>query len=135
MAKMIYINLPVADLALASHFYTAIGCSKNEQFSDQSSACMVWSDAITFQLLSREKFADFSAKPIADSHKTTAALLALTSASRAEVDAMAEAAAASGGRADVRAPVDLGWLYNRAFEDADGHVFEAIWMDMQAAAQ
>lgn len=36
------------------------------------------------------------------------------------------------GKADVRPPVDMGWLYNRAFEDPDGHVFEAYWIDPQA---
>ena len=59
-------------------------------------------------------------------------LLALTRDSREEVDAITEAATAAGGKADVRAPVDMGWLYNRAFQDPDGHVFEAVWMDMNA---
>lgn len=34
MPKMIFVNLPVKDLAAATRFYEAIGCSKNEQFSD-----------------------------------------------------------------------------------------------------
>ncbi len=135
MSKMIYINLPVADLGVATRFYTAIGCIKNEQFSDQNSASMVWSDTITFQLLSREYFASFSSKPVADAHQTTQVLLALTHESRADVDAIAVAAGEAGGKTDARPPVDLGWLYNRAFEDADGHVFEAVWADMQAAAE
>jgi predicted lactoylglutathione lyase len=29
--------------------------------------------------------------------------------------------------------MDLGWLYNRAFADPDGHVFETVWMDAEAA--
>lgn len=54
--------------------------------------------------------------------------------SREEVDAIVKAAAATGGKADVREPQDMGWLYTRAFEDPDGHVFEAISADMAAAA-
>jgi predicted lactoylglutathione lyase len=57
----------------------------------------------------------------------------LTRDSRDEVDAITEAAAAAGGKADTRERMDMGWLYNRAFEDTDGHVFEAVWMDMEAA--
>ena len=133
MSKMIYINLPVKDLAAATRFYEAIGCQKNESFSDHQSASMVWSDTITFQLMTLEKFATFTYKPIADAHAACAALFALTHDSREAVDAIFAAAASAGGKADVRAPADLGWLYNRAFEDVDGHVFEAVSADMSGA--
>lgn len=134
MSKMIYINLPVKNLAASTCFYEAIGCEKNEQFSDHQASSMVWSDAITFQLLANDYFATFTPKKIADAHATSEVLLALTRDSREEVDAIVAAAAATGGKADIREPQDMGWLYNRAFEDPDGHVFEAIWMDMSAAS-
>jgi hypothetical protein len=51
------------------------------------------------------------------------------------VDAMANAAASAGGKADIRGAMDLGWLYNRSFADPDGHVFEAVWVDSQAMPQ
>ncbi|WP_019170115.1 VOC family protein [Pseudaminobacter salicylatoxidans] len=133
MSKMIFINLPVTNLAAATRFYEAIGCEKNEQFSDHQSSSMVWSDTITFHLLTRDYFATFTPKAIADAHTTSEVLLALSRDSRAEVDAIVEAAAATGGKADMRERMDLGWLYNRAFEDPDGHVFEAVWVDMSAA--
>jgi predicted lactoylglutathione lyase len=134
MTKTIFVNLPVKDIVAATRFYEAIGCQKNEQFSDHQASSMVWSDAITFQLLSRDYFATFTPKPISDAHATTEVLLALTFDSRAEVDAIVETAAASGGKADPRAPNDMGWLYTRAFEDTDGHMFEAVWADMAAAS-
>jgi len=134
MTKMIFVNLPVTDLAAATRFYEAIGCEKNEQFSDHQASSMVWSDTITFQLLANGYFATFTPKKIADAHATSEVLLALSRDSREEVDAIAEAAAAAGGEADTRERMDLGWLYNRAFEDPDGHVFEAVWMDMSAAS-
>lgn len=135
MSKMIFVNLPVKNLAAATRFYEAIGCKKNEQFSDQKAASMVWSDTITFQLLTREYFATFAPRQVADAHGTCEVLLALTRDSREEVDTISEAAAAAGGKVDVRERMDMGWMYNRAFEDADGHVFEAVWMDMNAATE
>lgn len=133
MTKTIYINLPVTDLAASTRFYEAIGCEKNEQFSDHQASSMVWSDAITFQLMSNDYFATFTPKKVADAHATSEVLLALSRDSREDVDAIVTAAAATGGKADVREPQDMGWLYTRAFEDPDGHVFEAIWADMTAA--
>jgi hypothetical protein len=131
---MIFVNLPVKDLTTATRFYEAIGCEKNEQFSDEQATSMVWSDTITFQLLTRDFFATFISKPIADAHETCQVLLALTRDSHDDVDAIAEAAASAGGKTDVREVMDMGWMYNRAFADPDGHVFEAVWMDMNAAS-
>jgi predicted lactoylglutathione lyase len=132
MPKMIFVNLPVEDLAAATRFYEAIGCVKNEQFSDHRASSMVWSDAITFHLLTRDYFATFTPKPVADARQSCEVLLAITLDSREAVDAISEAAAAAGGKADVRAPMDMGWMYNRAFEDTDGNVFEAVSADMAA---
>ena len=90
---------------------------------------MVWSDAITFQLLTRDYYATFTAKPLADAHATSATLIALSRDSREEVDAITEAAGAAGGKADMREPQDMGFLYQRVFEDPDGNTFEPTWMD------
>lgn len=133
MLKMIFVNLPVSDLAVATRFYESIGCEKNPQFSDETSASMVWSDTIAFQLLTRDYFSTFTPKPIADAHRNNEVLLAISRESREDVDAAARAAAASGGRADLREPHDMGFMYNRAIEDPDGHVLELIWTDMTAA--
>jgi predicted lactoylglutathione lyase len=134
LPKMIFINLPVTDIAAATRFYEAIGCKKNEQFSDDKASSMVWSDAITFQLLTQEYFATFARKPIANSRETVGMHLALSCDSRAEVDGITETAAAAGGKADIREPQDMGFMYLRTFEDPDGHVFEPAWMDMGAAS-
>ncbi|MGI6855483.1 VOC family protein [Mesorhizobium sp. 1B3] len=134
MSRMIFVNLPVKDLAAATHFYKAIGCEKNEQFSDENAASMVWSDTITFQLLTQDYFATFTPNPIADAQKTTEVLIALSCNSRKEVDSLTEAAAAAGGKVDVRERLDMGFMYNRAFADPDGHIFESVWMDFQASS-
>ena len=134
MPKMIFVNLPVRDIAASTRFYEAIGCVKNAQFSDEKSASMVWSDTITFQLLTRDYFKTFTTKPIANARETCAALIALSRDSREEVDKMTEAAGAAGGKADVRERQDLGFMYLRTFEDPDGHVFEPAWMNPEAMA-
>lgn len=134
MSRMIFVNLPVKDLAAAARFYKAIGCEKNEQFSDENAASMVWSDTITFQLLTQDYFATFTPNPIADAQKTTEVLIALSCNSRKEVDSLTEAAASAGGKADVRERLDMGFMYNRAFADPDGHIFESVWMDLEASS-
>jgi uncharacterized protein len=132
MPKSIFVNLPVADLAASTRFYAAIGCVQNAQFSDDKASSMAWSDTITFQLLTRAYFSTFSPRPVVDASRNAQVLMALTRDSRAEVDAIAEAAVSAGGKADVRFVMDLGWLYNRSFADPDGHLFEAVWVDVSA---
>jgi predicted lactoylglutathione lyase len=71
MPKMIFVNLPVKDLAAATRFYEAIGCEKNAQFSNGDAAMMVWSDTIAFMLLRHEFFSTFTPRPIADAKTAT----------------------------------------------------------------
>ena len=78
MSRMIFVNLPVTDLARATRFYEAIGCRKNDQFSNHEASSMVWSESITFQLLTRDYFSTFTPKPIADAHHSTEVLIALS---------------------------------------------------------
>jgi hypothetical protein len=130
---MIFVNFPVKDLAASIRFYAGIGCEQNHQFSNDQAAMMVWSDTISFMLLTHEYFATFAPAPIADASKATGVLIALSRDSREDVDSITEAAAAAGGTADVRELQDLGFMYSRAFADPDGHVFEPMWMDVAAA--
>lgn len=132
MPKMIFVNLPVADVAKATAFYEAIGFEKNPMFSNEQASSMVWSDTIHVMLLDRAFYSTFTTKPIADTHATSAALLCLSFDSRAAVDAFTGAAIAAGGR-EVRERQDLGFMYGRAFEDLEGHTFEPMFMDMAAA--
>ncbi|RHW18764.1 lactoylglutathione lyase [Sphingomonas gilva] len=129
MSKMIFVNLPVNDIAAATRFYEAIGCTQNPQFSDDNASSMMWSDGITFQLLHRDYFATFIAKPVADAKASCEVLIALSCDTRETVDQLVQAGEGAGGNAGVRAPMDLGFMYNRAVEDPDGHVLELAWMD------
>jgi predicted lactoylglutathione lyase len=131
MTKMIFVNLPVADLARAKTFYEAIGFTNNPQFSDDTAACMVWSEAINVMLLTHAKWRQFTSRPIPPA-TSSEVMLALSCDSRAAVDRMNEAAAAHGGKADINPKQDLGFMYNRNLADPDGHVWEAMWMNPAA---
>ena len=135
MAKQIFVNLPVSDLAKARTFYEAIGAVNNPQFSDETSACMVISDTIFVMLLTHPKWAHFTKKPISDAHVASEVMLALNVDDRAAVDAMVAAAGAHGGKPDVNPAQDLGFMYGRSFEDVDGHVWETFVMDMSQMPQ
>src|SRR5207237_3974785 len=115
-------------------FYKAIGCVKNDQFSNDQAAMLTWSDTISFMLLTHDFYRTFTSKQIADAQATSEVLLCLSRDSRTEVDAITEAALAAGGR-EPRPVQDMGFMYGRAFEDPDGHTFEPMWMDMAAMSQ
>jgi predicted lactoylglutathione lyase len=128
MATKIFVNLPVKDLDKSMTFFKALGFTFNPQFTDQTAACMVITDDIYAMLLTHAKFGAFTPKAIADAHKTTEVLTALSLDSREQVDRMCNTAIAGGGR-EPRAAQDHGFMYGRAFEDLDGHIWEVFWMD------
>jgi predicted lactoylglutathione lyase len=132
MAKMIFVNLPVADVAASTAFYEAIGMTRDLRFSNDLASAMVWSETISFMLLAHDFYATFTTKQIADAHTTSEMLLCLTLDSRAAVDAITAAALAAGGT-EPRDPQDHGFMYGRTFTDLDGHIFEPGYMDMEAA--
>lgn len=132
MSKMIFVNLPIRDLAASTAFYTALGGTLNPQFSNDQAACMMFSDTIGVMLLTYEHYRQFTQRPIGDARRESQALIALSSDSRAAVDATLEKAAAAGGRADPNPVQDHGFMYNRTVEDPDGYVWEIMWMDMSA---
>ncbi|MCG7392990.1 VOC family protein [Microvirga sp. ACRRW] len=133
MSKLVFINLPVSDLDRANAFYEAIGATRNPQFSDHTAACMVISETIHVMLLTHDKFRQFTPKKIADARETTEVLICLSAGSREEVDATVAKAAGAGGRADPGPQQDYGFMYGRSFEDPDGHIWEVMWMDLEAA--
>jgi uncharacterized protein len=129
----IFLNLPVADLPAAKAFYEAIGATNNPMFTDETAACMVFSDVIHVMLLTHDKFAQFTPRKIADARERSEILICISADSREAVDDITERALAAGGR-EPRDKQDHGFMYGRSFEDLDGHIWEPMWMDMAAAA-
>ena len=76
--------------------------------------------------------ARFTTKAIPDAHATCQVLLCVSADSRAEVDGTVERAGAAGGSIDPGLKQDHGFMYGRSFEDPDGHIWEVMWMDMEA---
>ena len=128
MSTSIFVNIPVADLDAAKTFFGRLGFGFNAQFTDETAACMVIDETIFFMLLTKPKFAEFTALPIADAKLGTQALYGISRDSRAAVDQVAEAALAAGGT-EPRPAQDHGFMYSRAIADLDGHIWEFIWMD------
>src|SRR5215510_7911020 len=130
--QMIFVNLPVADLGRSKAFYEAVGFTNNKQFTDETSASMVLSEAIYVQLMTHSKWAQFTSKTIPNAKTTAQVLLCISRDSRKSVDAIVEAAVKAGGTVNPTPVQDFGVLYCRSFEDVDGHIWEAIWMDAAA---
>lgn len=133
MTKMIFVNLPVVDLNASMAFYGALGFVNNPQFTDDSAACMVWSESIYVMLLTHAKWRTFTTREIPPA-TSSEVMLALSCPDRQAVDTMNAQAAAHGGVADANPVQDLGFMYNRCLADLDGHLWEAFWMDPAAMA-
>lgn len=132
MASKIFVNLPVADLKKSIGFFTALGYSFNPQFTDDTATCMIVSDDIFVMLLTHAKFKTFTPNEICDAKKASEVLLCLSCESRAAVDAMVKKAVATGGNT-YNEPQDHGFMYAHGYQDLDGHIWELVFMEPNAA--
>lgn len=131
MARMLFPNLAVRDLDRAVEFFTGLGFTFDERFTDDTATAMVVNEHAVVMLLTESKFAEFTTRELADPNKQTEAILALSADSREDVDAFADKALELGGT-PAKEPMDMGFMYGRSFHDPDGHLWELIWMDPAA---
>lgn len=129
MRSQIFINLPVKDLPKAMDFYTKIGFKNNPQFTDDSAACMVFTEEIFVMLLTHDRFRGFIKKEMADTTKTTSVINSISMESVAKMNEMADNALNAGGTEPTE-PKDHGFMQQRSFEDLDGNFWEVFYMDM-----
>ncbi|MBK8969156.1 MAG: VOC family protein [Saprospiraceae bacterium] len=134
MALKIFVNLAVKDLEKSKDFYTKIGYSINPQFTDHTAACVVLSEDIYVMLLTEKKFQEFSSKKLINAHESVEVLNALALESIAQVNDMVGKAVQAGGN-EKREPMDLGFMYQRSFDDPDGHTWEVFWMNPEAVVE
>ncbi|HEV7383519.1 MAG TPA: VOC family protein [Phenylobacterium sp.] len=132
--RMIFVNLPVKDVKASRRFFAALGFTFNEQFSDETTACVVIEENIVAMLLEHARFRDFIVGDIADTAKGKEALICLSAGSRAEVEET-QAKALAAGAQPWMPPQDMGFMYGTSFQDLDGHVWEIMWMDPAAVQQ
>lgn len=135
MAQMIFVNLPVTDLAASRRFLEALGATNEPKFTDDTAAAMQFSDSIFIMLLTHHKYRQFTPLPIANTKASSASLICLSRDSREAVDRSIDAAVAAGGTADPGPTQDYGVMYGRSVLDPDGHHYELMWMDPAAAEQ
>lgn len=132
--RMIFPNLPVRDLARSKAFFARLGFGYDPRFTDERAACMVVNEQAMVMLLREDFYRTFTRRPLCDTSRQNEGMLAFSCGSRGEVDALLSAALAGGG-AEAMPPQDHGFMYARSFYDPDGHHWEVLWMDPQAAAR
>jgi predicted lactoylglutathione lyase len=131
---MLIPNLAVEDLDRAVAFFTELGFTFDQRFTDDTATAMVVNEQASVMLLTKSKFAEFTSRELADPTKQTVAIVALSADSREDVDAFADKALAAGG-SPAKEPMDMGFMYGRSFHDPDGHHWEIFWMDPAALEQ
>lgn len=134
MSMKIFVNLPVKDLDKSVAFFTELGFSFNQQFTDENASAMTVSDDISVMLLVEPFFQSFTTKKVADATTTTETITCLGVDSREQVDELADRALAAGGQ-PANDPMDEGFMYLRSFQDLDGHIWELTYMDPTAMQQ
>lgn len=137
MSRMLFANLSVKDVAAARTFFDALGFTFNEMFCDANTACLEINDQTYVMLLEEARFRDFITGDICDTATAREVLLSVSAESRDDVDRLVDAALAAGGSDWITAgseEMKTDFMYGRAFRDLDGHVWEVMWMDVQAAA-
>ena len=120
MSRLVFINLPVADLSRSIAFYEGLGFVRNPQFSGEDAGCIVINDSVSVMLGTHAKFREFTPKAICDTSKAVEVLLNLSCESREEVDRLVAKATAAGGSTYDK-PEDFGFMYTHSFVDPDGH--------------
>jgi predicted lactoylglutathione lyase len=132
MSRLIFVNVAVRDLPKSQEFFSALGFTFNQQFTDDKAACMIINDSAYVMLLTEPFFRGFTDNVVCDTSTHTEALLAVSCASKEEVDEMVRKAIAAGGR-HAKDAMDHGFMYGWSFYDLDGHHWEVMWMDPKAA--
>ncbi|MBS3061569.1 MAG: glyoxalase [Candidatus Diapherotrites archaeon] len=128
MIKQIFVNLPVENLERSIAFFSKMGFSFNPQFTDENATCMIIGENMFAMLLVKPFFKSFIQKEISNAKKTSEVILAISLENRFEVDELMVKAISAGAK-EPRKPQDLGWMYQRGFEDPDGHLWEVFFMD------
>jgi predicted lactoylglutathione lyase len=130
MATQTFINLPVKDLAKTTEFFTQVGFTFDQQFTDENAARMILGEDASVMLAVEPVFADFIApRGITDTSTSREVIVGLSADSREEVDERVDKALAAGGQSLGDAQDD-GFMYMRGFLDLDGHQWSFLHMDM-----
>jgi uncharacterized protein len=125
--RMIFVNLPVKDLAAAREFFAGLGFEFNAELSCDACACMIVESNIFVMLLVEERFRDFINGEIGNAAATTEVITSLSADSREHIDETVARAVAAGGQ-PWKPTFEDGPLYCGSFQDLDGHAWELVYM-------
>ena len=119
--RMIFVNLPVKDVARSKAFFTGLGFGFNPDFSNDETLCMIVEENIFVMLMHEARFKEFIIDEISDTSKSTEVLTALSASSRQEVDDTLAKARTEGVRQVVTVPVSarVGAVKAVVFNHAD----------------
>jgi predicted lactoylglutathione lyase len=134
MINQIFLTLPVADLSKSVAFFKALGFQQNQQFSDDTAACIVINDSTSVMLGTHEKFRSFTPKAVCDTAQAVEVLISLSCDTRERVDELVAKALAAGGTTYDQ-PEDLGFMYSHSFVDLDGHGWGVLHLSTVPSAQ
>jgi len=131
MSTQIFVNLPIKDLDRSVAFFKQLGYRFDPKFTDENATCMIVGDNIFVMLLVEKFFKTFTHKPVADAHAGTEAIIAIALDRREAVDVLVDKALGAGAAVSGD-PKDLGFMYQRGYQDLDGHLWEVFHMDPNA---
>lgn len=131
MHAMIFVHLPVADVARSRKFFSGLGYAVSETFSSDNAVTLALGENQFAMLTQRDVFDSLHTAETADASKTKECVVCLSVDSRECVDKLVDdaiAAGATSGDTD-----DEDFMYGRSYHDLDGHSWQIFWMDPAAA--
>jgi predicted lactoylglutathione lyase len=130
MTKKIWLNLPVKNIEKSKQFFSKIGFSFNEEYSNENSACMLVGDQNFVVMLFEESlFGNFVQNTIVDTQTHSEMLISIDAESRNEVEELAQKVEKAGGVLFAKPAENQGWMYGCGFSDLDGHRWNVLFMD------
>ena len=132
MIKQIFVNLSVKNLNKTMKFFSKVGFRFNPQFTDKNATCLILGKNIFAMLMTEKTMKRFTKKKVINTRKNMEVINSLFLGSRREVDQMMKKVKAAGGK-ETRKADDYGWMYGRAFQDIDGHLWEVFYMNIKKA--
>jgi uncharacterized protein len=130
MTNQIWLNLPVKNIEKSKQFFSSIGFSFNEDYSNENSACMLVGDKnFVVMLFEETMFASFVQNTIANAQTYSEMLISIDAESRQEVEELAQKVDEAGGVVFAKPSENQAWMYGCGFSDLDGHRWNVLFMD------
>ena len=132
--KKIFINLPISNLKETMDFFTKLGFTFNQKFTNENATCMIIEENIYVMFLVEEYFKTFTDKELIDRKTHIGQLLSLPMESKETVDSFTTLALSIGGT-KARNTIDMGFMYQKSFNDINNYTWEIFWMDEKYAKE